>query len=168
MSGMGRYVDVRPLAAKVVKMAGVVNKCMYCETTVYDDETALKHCPKCDKPSWTHFPNAPEYQKADKRVAPEHLSEYYKQSKPGYHIRVIPEGIVGELSKLLEEVHEAQDAEEQGNPIMVLAELADLYGAMQLYLAKHHPTFTMEDLAKMAEATNRAFLSGRRKRKQSS
>lgn len=150
------------------KMAGVVNNCMYCKTVVYDDETALNKCPNCGKCDWTDFPNHPRYsyETRVKSKESEAIKEPPKQPV-GYHLREIPTGTPGELSKLLEEVHEALDAEAQDNPIMVLAELADLYGAMQLYLQKHHPALTMSDLATMAEATNRAFLSGRRQRKPS-
>jgi hypothetical protein len=153
MSGMGRYVDVRPIAKKVLEMAGVVNSCTHCHTTVYDEETTAQRCPSCKRSMWL----------------PHHIADIVEAARPdpaGYHLKRIPQGAIGELSKLLEEIHEALDAEEQGNPIMVLAELSDLYGAMELYLAKHHPTFTMKHLANMAEATHRAFTTGRRKRKQ--
>lgn len=138
-------------------MAGVTNHCRFCNTTVYDEETAYKTCPSCNREKWQDFPHAPKYQEKTK---------YPEKTTLGYHLAEIPQGTVGELSKLLEEVHEAMDAEAQGNPIMVLAELGDLYGAIQIYLQHHHPKFTMEHLAKMAEATNRAFISGRRVRKQ--
>lgn len=80
----------------------------------------------------------------------------------GYHLADIPRGEIGELSKLLEEVHEAIDAEAQGVKIMTLIELSDLYGAIELYLEKHMPEFTMSDLQKMAVVTRRAFESGAR------
>ena len=85
-----------------------------------------------------------------------------KPTGPGYHVTVINKGVIGELSKLREEIEEAEDAERQGVKVMVLVELSDLYGAMQLYLKKHHPGTTMEDLAKMSHVTQRAFQNGRR------
>lgn len=84
------------------------------------------------------------------------------EAPPGYHLKVIPKGDLGELSKIQEELDEAVDAEEQGVSVMVLVELSDLVGAVEAYLAKHHPGTTLEDLQKMAAVTRRAFQSGRR------
>lgn len=81
----------------------------------------------------------------------------------GYHLRDIKKGEIGELSKLYEEVEEIKDADEQGIEIMVLVELSDLLGGIQLYLEKHHPSLTIEDLMKMSEVTQRAFKTGGRK-----
>lgn len=80
----------------------------------------------------------------------------------GYHERQIPRGVFGELSKIKEEVEEIEDAVEQGCVIMELVELSDLYGAIEGYLAAHHPTTTMEDLKRMAHITGRAFRDGDR------
>ena len=80
----------------------------------------------------------------------------------GYHISNIPRGKAGELSKVLEEVHEAMDADQQGVKLMVLQELSDLYGAIELVLEKQYPGFTMEDLRQMSYVTRRAFVSGHR------
>lgn len=81
----------------------------------------------------------------------------------GYHITQIPKGTVGESSKLLEEVHELIDAEQQSSKIMALVELSDLIGAIELYLEKHHPDTKLEDLKKMSDITRRAFRTGVRK-----
>jgi len=81
----------------------------------------------------------------------------------GYHQAEIPRGEIGELSKILEEVHEAIDADDQGVSIMVLVELADIYGALELVLERRFPTFTMGDLQAMSKVTRRAFESGHRK-----
>lgn len=81
----------------------------------------------------------------------------------GYHITEIKKGEIGESSKILEEVHELQDAEIQNCKIMALVELSDLIGAIQLYLEKHHPDTSLEDLVKMSFITRRAFESGSRK-----
>lgn len=81
---------------------------------------------------------------------------------PGYHLKVIPKGEVGELSKILEEAYEAIDADSQGAAVMTLVELSDLIGAVKAYLAKHHPSMTLDDLETFATITTRAFNSGRR------
>lgn len=81
----------------------------------------------------------------------------------GYHLKPIAKGQIGESSKIKEEVEELIDAEEQGAKIMALVELSDLYGAIELYLEKHHPDTTMNDLKVMSEITQRAFKSGERK-----
>jgi hypothetical protein len=81
---------------------------------------------------------------------------------PGYHLADIPRGEVGESSKLLEEVLELQDAEAQECKVMALVELSDLIGAIALYLEKHHPDTSIEDLITMSQITRRAFENGRR------
>lgn len=79
-----------------------------------------------------------------------------------YHITKIERGQVGEISKIQEELDELKDALLQGNRIMSLVELSDMYGAMKCFLQKHLPGFTMDDLATMAEATASAFRDGTR------
>ncbi len=73
---------------------------------------------------------------------------------PGYHLTAFPKGEFGELSKIEEEIREYQDALGQGVAIMALVELSDLYGAIQGYLAKHHPTLTVETLGCGSVAAN--------------
>lgn len=80
---------------------------------------------------------------------------------PGYHVREIPKGVLGEASKIIEEAAEFADAHEQGVTAMEILELADLYGAMREYLKKYE--LTMFDLQRMADVTERAFKSGERK-----
>lgn len=82
--------------------------------------------------------------------------------KPGYHLSAIPKGKLGESSKILEEVLELQDAEKQQSSIMALVELADLVGAINLYLDKHYPTTKLDDLITMSRITRRAFENGHR------
>ena len=82
---------------------------------------------------------------------------------PGYHVRTIERGVVGELSKIREELDEAIDAEEQGCNIMVLVELSDVVGAIEEYLARHYPATHLVDLIKMSDITRRAFREGFRK-----
>lgn len=83
-------------------------------------------------------------------------------SKPGYHIKKIDKGIIGEPSKIREELEEFQDALDQGSDIMALVELSDLLGAIEAYLEQYHPSITMEDLMVMSGITRRAFRNGRR------
>lgn len=80
----------------------------------------------------------------------------------GYHVREIARGKYGEASKIIEEAAEFMDAIEQDVSLMALQELSDLYGAIVAYLAKHHPSITMSDLAAMALVTKRAFDDGQR------
>ncbi len=58
----------------------------------------------------------------------------------GYHLNDIKRGIVGEFSKVVEELYEFKDALDQGSSIMALIELADLYGAVDMYLSKFFNT----------------------------
>lgn len=82
---------------------------------------------------------------------------------PGYHLADIARGELGEATKVREETEEFLDAVAQNAHIMALVELSDLYGAIEAYLARHHPSTTMADLATMAAITRRAFQSGRRR-----
>jgi hypothetical protein len=86
-----------------------------------------------------------------------------RETPKGYHLEVIPRGQHGELSKISEELHEAIDAEKQGNKIMLLVELSDIVAAIDGYLKKHCPSITLDHVANMAKATIRAFESGERK-----
>lgn len=80
----------------------------------------------------------------------------------GYHLSHIEKGVLGEASKVLEETNEFVDAVAQGVSIMALVELSDLVGAIEAYLAKHHPTMSLDDLRAMSYVTKRAFENGRR------
>lgn len=81
---------------------------------------------------------------------------------PGYHLTPITKGVVGEISKVVEEALEAQDAADQNASVMVIVELSDLVGAIKSYLSTHHPSISLKDLETMADITARAFASGRR------
>jgi hypothetical protein len=81
---------------------------------------------------------------------------------PGYHLREIDKGVLGEASKVREEVEEFLDAVDQGVSIMALIELSDLIGAVQAYLEVHHPSVSLQDLIAMSNVTARAFKNGRR------
>lgn len=80
----------------------------------------------------------------------------------GYHLSNIEKGVVGELSKVYEEIEEVKDADAQGAELMVLIELSDVIGAIDLYLKRHHLSIGLKDLIAMSSITQRAFLSGGR------
>lgn len=83
--------------------------------------------------------------------------------KPGYHLSNIPKGILGESSKITEEVLELQDAEKQKCTVMILIELSDLIGAIEEYVKKQNLRITLDDLRTMSSITKRAFINGHRK-----
>lgn len=82
--------------------------------------------------------------------------------KIGYHLTEIRKGVLGESSKIREELMELEDAEAQGCKVMALVELSDLVGAVNAYLTQNHPGVTLTDLDRMARITKRAFDNGRR------
>lgn len=81
----------------------------------------------------------------------------------GYHTKEIVKGINGELSKIYEEVDELKDAVNQNATLMILLELSDIIGAIELYIENHHPSITLNDLIKMKDLTKSAFMTGERK-----
>lgn len=83
--------------------------------------------------------------------------------KPGYHLREIKRGVLGTSSKIREELEELEDAEEQGIKVMALVELADMIGAIDLYLEHNFADITLQDLIRMSEVNQRAFKNGHRK-----
>ena len=87
---------------------------------------------------------------------------FKSESTAGYHLVSIEKGCLGEISKIQEELNELADAEAQDSKVLALVELSDLYGAIQLYLEKHHPEVSMKDLAQFAAITRRAFENGHR------
>lgn len=96
-------------------------------------------------------------------VAEPRLSHVINSNKKsGYHFEIIPKYEIGTAGKIFEEMSEFHDALLQNNKIMALVELSDLYGAIQLYLKKNYHNITMEDLNKMNEITQNAFINGRR------
>lgn len=80
----------------------------------------------------------------------------------GYHIKQIPKGVLGEISKIKEELIELEDAFEQNAKILQLCELSDIIGAIQAFLQVHHVGTSLNDLIKMAELTKSAFNDGTR------
>ena len=82
--------------------------------------------------------------------------------KPGYHMANIQKGVLGEVSKIREEVEELADAVDQEAKIMQLVELSDLTGAIEAFLDRHHPNISVHDLFTMKDITKRAFVNGHR------
>lgn len=54
-----------------------------------------------------------------------------------WHERDIPKGVLGELSKIAEELEEARDAEERGQDLMLMFELCDIIGACGLVAGRY-------------------------------
>lgn len=79
----------------------------------------------------------------------------------GYHQRIIKKGVIGEVSKIREELEELEDAQEQGVKIMIACELSDLFGAIEAFAETQG--LTMADLEKMSNLTRSAFREGHRK-----
>jgi len=79
-----------------------------------------------------------------------------------YHNRVIKKGVYGHFSKVMEEADEVLESQEQGNLIMELVELSDMYGAIEGYI-EFKFGMKMNDLKAMSDATKLAFKSGYRK-----
>ena len=79
----------------------------------------------------------------------------------GYHKRKIVKGVLGEFSKIQEEFEELTDSIEQNNNILIICELCDLVGAIELYAKKWN--ISLADIIKMKESTNSAFNEGTRK-----
>lgn len=79
----------------------------------------------------------------------------------GYHIRKIKKGVIGDVSKIREELEELEDAIEQKCRIMASVELSDLYGAIEEFAKRFG--LSMEDLETMSDITKRAFKDGSRK-----
>jgi len=71
----------------------------------------------------------------------------------GYHKVKIVKGELGQLSKIREEFDELTDAHYQGVRILMLCEVADLVGAIDLYLQKHLTGFSINDCLAMSKLT---------------
>lgn len=74
-----------------------------------------------------------------------------------FHLTQIPKGQLGEFSKIKEELLELEDALQQNCRIMALVELSDMLGAMRHFLSNHFPGFTLDDLLKMNQLSERAI-----------
>jgi hypothetical protein len=80
-----------------------------------------------------------------------------------YHKKEISKGKIGEVSKILEEVQELQDAFQDGDRILQLIELSDIVGAIKCFLENYFNDFSIEELIYFANKTNESFKDGTRK-----
>jgi|WetSurMetagenome_2_1015567.scaffolds.fasta_scaffold70102_1 hypothetical protein len=104
-----------------------------------------------------------EYIFATGCAVPRLSSVIKKEKKIGYHQDLaIPKTSVGSILKVFEEVHELQDAVLQKQKVLALCELADLVGAIDLYLKENKTNLSLHDLQKMSRLTRRAFKVGSR------
>jgi phosphoribosyl-ATP pyrophosphohydrolase len=78
----------------------------------------------------------------------------------GYHKKEIEKGELGEFSKIKEEFQELEDAIDQGDKILILCELSDMYGAIEEYLKKYN--LTIDDLKSFSDKTKSAFKEKKR------
>ncbi|AEO93545.1 gp286 [Bacillus phage G] len=79
----------------------------------------------------------------------------------GFHNRKIQKGIYGELSKIEEELQEAYDAEEQGQDLMLLIELADMIGAIEGVAKKYN--MSLDQLVAFAKLRSKVAIEEERK-----
>lgn len=80
----------------------------------------------------------------------------------GYHKFNIQKGVLGEYSKITEEIQELEDAKLQDANVLVICELCDLIGAIEAYAEKQF-NLSLDDLIKMKEMTKQSFQEGKRK-----
>jgi hypothetical protein len=81
------------------------------------------------------------------------FQEADRRRNMGYHKVEIKRGVLGEISKIQEELDELQDAEGQHVRLLMLCELADLVGAIDHYLRVNFPDWGINDLHHMALLT---------------
>jgi phosphoribosyl-ATP pyrophosphohydrolase len=80
----------------------------------------------------------------------------------GYHKTIINKGVLGEFSKITEEIDELNDANNQNCKVLIICELCDLIGAIEAY-SENKFNLTLNDLIKMKDLTKSAFINGKRK-----
>ena len=80
----------------------------------------------------------------------------------GYHKTIINKGTVGEFSKISEEYLELKDAVEQDCKILILNELCDLVGSVEMYVEQKF-NMTLKDIIQMKDLTKSSFVEGSRK-----
>ena len=78
-----------------------------------------------------------------------------------YHKKEIEKGVLGEFSKIQEEIDELSDAIDQDDKIMQICELSDLIGAIESFSLNKF-NLSLEDLIKFSNKTKEAFKEGRR------
>lgn len=86
------------------------------------------------------------------------MDDLLKGQKPGYHLREIPKGVVGEASKILEEAAEFAEALEQGAKLMAIIELSDMRGAVEAYLKNYHDGVTLQELERAPALRQLGYL----------
>ena len=74
-----------------------------------------------------------------------------------WHVRKIERGVYGELSKVREELEEAEDSIEQNQPVMLIFELSDIIGACGGVAAKYG--LTLDDLVTFSKLRSRVLLT---------
>jgi len=79
----------------------------------------------------------------------------------GYHKTEIIKGEVGEFSKIQEEFQELTDAFEQNDKVLMICEMTDLIGAIQLF-AEQKFNLSINDLIIFSNKTIDAFKEGKR------
>lgn len=79
----------------------------------------------------------------------------------GYHKIEIKKGILGEYSKIQEEMEELKDAVEQEDKVLQICELTDLIGAIESF-SEIKFGLTLEDLKKFSDKTKSAFKEKKR------
>lgn len=80
----------------------------------------------------------------------------------GYHKANITKGVLGEYSKIVEEIDELEDAASQGAKVLIICELCDLIGAIEAF-AKKQFNLSLDDLIQMKNMTKESFEEGKRK-----
>lgn len=81
-----------------------------------------------------------------------------EKTNTGYHLKQIKKGVLGELSKIEEELEELKDSELQGIKIMSLIELSDLYGAIEFFVQDKF-NLEMDDLKKFSDLNKKVKSS---------
>lgn len=79
----------------------------------------------------------------------------------GYHKTQIEKGILGEYSKIKEEIQELDDAYQQEAKVLIICELCDLIGSIEAY-SKTQFNLSLDDLIKMKDMTKSSFEEGKR------
>jgi hypothetical protein len=135
-----------------------VERCVTRQTRYENAKAKARVVQRRDRPSANPF----ETHMSEARVW-EYIEDLLPVApKPGYHLAPIAKGVLGEPSKILEEVHELIDAVAQDARVMELVELSDLMGAVEAFLQKRHPGYTLDDLMTFSAITKRAFVNGHR------
>jgi len=78
-----------------------------------------------------------------------------------YHKTKIEKGRIGEFSKIKEEFQELEDAVNQNSKVLIICELTDLVGAIELYAKQYN--LTIDDIIDFSRKTQQAFINGNRK-----